>query len=125
MHLRNVEIFCDTVSHRSFSKAAELRGISQPTVSQAIHQLEEKLGVALFDRSQRPLELTTGRSSLPRWFVASCWRVIRELEDQLQHLNGRGCGASPRGVDLFGRLAADGGLHAGIRTAVFQTWNCD
>ena len=58
MHLRNVEIFCDTVSHRSFSKAAELRGISQPTVSQAIHQLEEKLGVALFDRSQRPLELT-------------------------------------------------------------------
>lgn len=87
MHLRNVEIFCDTVSHRSFSKAAELRGISQPTVSQAIHQLEEKLGVALFDRSQRPLELTQAGQV----FHDGCRKLLegyRELEDQLQHLNG-------------------------------------
>ncbi|REJ93608.1 MAG: LysR family transcriptional regulator [Planctomycetota bacterium] len=87
MHLRNVEIFCDTVSHRSFSKAAEQRGISQPTVSQAIHQLEEQLGVALFDRSQRPLELTQAGHV----FHDGCRKLLegyRELADRLQHLSG-------------------------------------
>ena len=58
MNLRNTEIFCDIATHRSFSKAATVRQISQPAVSQALQQLEEDLGVTLIDRSQRPIELT-------------------------------------------------------------------
>ncbi len=58
MHLRNVEIFCDVVARRSFSRAAEAHHVSQPSASQAVHVLEERLGTQLIDRSKRPLELT-------------------------------------------------------------------
>ncbi len=54
-----MEIFCEIATHRSFSKAASARQISQPAVSQALQQLEEHLGVMLIDRSQRPIELTS------------------------------------------------------------------
>ena len=88
MHLRNVEIFCDTVVHRSFSKAAEARGISQPAVSQAIQQLEERLGLTLIDRSTRPLELTPAGQV----YYEGCRRLLedfREVEERVQQLNGR------------------------------------
>jgi DNA-binding transcriptional LysR family regulator len=58
MHLNHVEIFCDVVARRSFSKAAEAAGISQSSASQAVQALEERLGAQLIDRSKRPLELT-------------------------------------------------------------------
>lgn len=58
MHLSHVEIFCDVVNLRSFSKAAQLHNVSQPSASQAVHLLEKRLGVDLLDRSKRPFELT-------------------------------------------------------------------
>jgi DNA-binding transcriptional LysR family regulator len=88
VHLRNVEIFCDTVAHRSFSKAAEARGISQPAVSQAIQQLEERIGVTLIDRSKRPLELTPPG----RVYYDGCRKLLeefREVEERVQQLDGR------------------------------------
>jgi DNA-binding transcriptional LysR family regulator len=88
MHLRNVEIFCDTVALRSFSKAAEARGISQPAASQAVQQLEEHLDVTLIDRSQRPLELTPAG----RVYYDGCRRLLeqyREIEDRVQQFNGK------------------------------------
>ena len=88
MHLRNVEIFCDTVTHRSFSKAAEARGVSQPAVSQAIQQLEERIGITLIDRSKRPLELTPAG----RVYYEGCRKLLddfRDVEERVQQLNGR------------------------------------
>lgn len=58
MHLRNVEMFCDAVELRSFSRAAEHLRVSQSAVSQAIQQLERRVGTQLIDRSKRPFELT-------------------------------------------------------------------
>ena len=58
MPLRNVELFCDVVTHRSFSKAAIEREVTQSSVSQSISALERRLGVQLIDRSKRPFELT-------------------------------------------------------------------
>ncbi|MEL7337742.1 MAG: LysR family transcriptional regulator, partial [Planctomycetota bacterium] len=58
MQLRTLEIFCDVAQLRSFSKAAAASGITQSAVSQAIHHLEQSLGVQLIDRSTRPLTLT-------------------------------------------------------------------
>jgi DNA-binding transcriptional LysR family regulator len=59
MLLRNVEIFCDVASCRSFSKAAEAHEVSQSSASQAVSMLEKRLGTLLIDRSKRPLELTS------------------------------------------------------------------
>ena len=58
MQLESLKVFCDLATLRSFSKAAEANGVSQPTVTRLVHQLEERLGGQLIDRSKRPLQLT-------------------------------------------------------------------
>jgi DNA-binding transcriptional LysR family regulator len=51
-------VFCDVVRLRSFSQAAQANGRSQSAVSQIVGGLEERLGVSLFNRAARPLQLT-------------------------------------------------------------------
>jgi DNA-binding transcriptional LysR family regulator len=58
MQLESLKIFCDVVRWASFSRGATENGISQSSASQAVHQLEARLGVKLIDRSKRPLVLT-------------------------------------------------------------------
>lgn len=58
MHLRFLKIYCDIVDMGSFSGAAKLNGVSQSNASQVVHQLEERMGVKLIDRSKRPFVLT-------------------------------------------------------------------
>lgn len=85
MSLRTAELFCEVARCRSFSRAAELNGISQSSVSQAVAQLEKRLGVTLIDRRHRPLELTPAGQS----YFDGCGRLLsefRELEDSVQQL---------------------------------------
>lgn len=56
--MQTIRLFVEVARCRSFSKAAELHGISQSAASQRIGQLERRLGVKLIDRSVRPFELT-------------------------------------------------------------------
>lgn len=58
MQIKSLKVFCDVVRHRSFSRAASENDISQSGASQLIHQLEQRLGVKLIDRSKRPFVLT-------------------------------------------------------------------
>ncbi|MEZ0169613.1 LysR family transcriptional regulator [Microvirga sp. TS319] len=66
MELKWLEDFCCLAEHLSFSKAASLRGVSQPAFSRRIRQLEEWMGVTLINRAIFPSELThEGRRFLP------------------------------------------------------------
>jgi DNA-binding transcriptional LysR family regulator len=58
VNLKALKVFCDVVNRRSFSKAAHNNGLTQSGASQVVHQLEERLGVKLIDRSKRPFVLT-------------------------------------------------------------------
>jgi DNA-binding transcriptional LysR family regulator len=58
MQFEALKIFCDVVRWASFSRGALENGISQSSASQAVHQLEVRLGLKLIDRSKRPLVLT-------------------------------------------------------------------
>lgn len=58
MDFKQLEIFVALVQNESFSIAAKELGISQPTVSLQIKQLEEELDTALFIRSTRELKVT-------------------------------------------------------------------
>jgi len=77
MHIKSLKIFCDTVALRSFSKAAEENGVSQSNASQVIHQLEERLGVELIDRSTRPFRVTPEGE---RYFEG-CKTIVRKYDD--------------------------------------------
>lgn len=83
MHLKNVEIFCEVATNRSFSKAAKSLQISQSSASQAVQSLEEHLAAQLIDRSTRPLELT----SSGQVFLSGCRELLtgfRQIEEQIK-----------------------------------------
>ena len=44
---------------RSITKAADIQGLAQPTVTSHLKKLEEELGFSLFDRIKRPIMLTS------------------------------------------------------------------
>ena len=58
MELRHVRYFIAVSEYLNFRKAAEQLHIAQPPLSRQIRQLEEDLGVALFVRDKRRVELT-------------------------------------------------------------------
>lgn len=58
MLARHIQYFLAVAEHRSFTQAAHVLHVSQPALSQQVRQLEENLGVQLFDRSGRHIQLT-------------------------------------------------------------------
>ena len=58
MDLRSLQTFLEVAELKSFTRAGERLGYSQPTVSFQIRQLEQELGVPLFDRIGHTVSLT-------------------------------------------------------------------
>lgn len=58
MDLRGLQIFIEVADTKSFTRAAENLGYSQPTISFQIKQLEKELGFPLFDRIGHTVNLT-------------------------------------------------------------------
>ena len=58
MELRQLEYFRQIADTHSFNEAARHLNMSQPPLSYQIHQLEEELGVQLFERTSKGVILT-------------------------------------------------------------------
>lgn len=68
--------FVEAGEGNNFSRAAERLGIKASTVSRYVKDLEQDLGIALFNRSTRTLHLTEGGQT----FLLHARRVLDELE---------------------------------------------
>ena len=62
MDLKQLNAFIAVAELRSFSAAAKKTGLSQPSLSRLLKQLETDMGVMLIDRYHRPLHLTEAGS---------------------------------------------------------------
>jgi len=111
-HLR---YFVAVAERLHFGRAAESLHISQPPLSRAIRALEQRLGVPLFARSRRRVELTAEGAR----FLEEARRIIAQLERSVLELRGIASGEQGRLRIGFVSLADYGvlpGLLKGFKT---------
>ncbi|MCE7040386.1 LysR substrate-binding domain-containing protein [Dyadobacter sp. CY312] len=77
MELRQLKYFIKAAERSNFTEAAYLLNISQSTLSQQIKQLEDELGIPLFDRIAKRVFLTEAG----RLFLPHAMQTVRKSED--------------------------------------------
>lgn len=81
--IADLRAFATVSELQSFAAAAKVLHLSQPALSRRISHLEETLGVRLFDRTTRSVELTL----LGRSFLGQIQRVIDDLDRSVVSLH--------------------------------------
>ncbi|MPW15630.1 LysR family transcriptional regulator [Paraburkholderia sp. CNPSo 3157] len=79
MELRQLRYFVAVAEERNFTRAAERLNMTQPPLSRQIQQIEDSVGLALFERGARPLKLTEAG----RVFYAQAKRLLEESDELL------------------------------------------
>ena len=96
MELRVLKYFLTVVREENITKAANVLHITQPTLSRQLAQLEEDIGVKLFNRGTRKISLTNEGMLLRRRAEEIISLVDKtELNEQDEMLDGvisLGCG---------------------------------
>lgn len=65
--MRQLSLLLAIQEQRSLRKAADLIGLTQPAATKMLHEMEEAVGLKLFDRSSRGLQATTYGEVLTRY----------------------------------------------------------
>ena len=95
-----MRVFSRVVERRSFTLAAEDTGVPRSTVTDAVKQLEARLGVRLLQRTTRHVSPTLDGEA----YYRRCLTILSDIEDA----EGAFAGAKPKGllrVDVHGKLA--------------------
>jgi DNA-binding transcriptional LysR family regulator len=75
-YVESLRVFRSVVELKSFTRAADMHGLTRPAVSRAIAGLEERMGCRLLNRTTRQLSLTEAAER----FYEGCVRILDDLE---------------------------------------------
>lgn len=98
MEIRVLRYFLTVVREESITKASEVLHITQPTLSRQLAQMEEEIGVKLFNRGTRKITLTDEGILLRRRaeeilsLVDKTEQELLEREEQIEGKITIGCG---------------------------------
>ena len=108
-NLELYRVFYTVAKCGSLTKAAEELYISQPAVSQSIKQLENQLGISLFNRTHRGMELSAQGGKLIFSKVEQALFLLEEAESMIEHLNTSATGTIRIGASdtIFEYFLAD------------------
>ncbi len=123
MKVQHIQILVAIAEHGSLRAAAASLGKSQPALTQALRQAEDEVGVAIFARTSRGVELTAiGERILLRARTISS-EIVR-LDEEVAQLRGEQIGAvrvclsplaamriMPRALTLFRKTYPDIDVH--------------
>ena len=110
-----LHLFQLVAQHRSFTKAAEVAGLTQSAVTRQVQGIETSLGLALFERTTRSVQLTPAGQAL--WREST--RLLGDVDRTLKTLREDFAGAKKAirvGVSRSVSLAyLPGFFHANLR----------
>jgi DNA-binding transcriptional LysR family regulator len=120
-----LEMFIALAQHSHFGRAAEACGVTQPTLSAAIRQLEEQLGVMLVWRGSRFQGLTPEGQRVLEWARQICGdaRAMREeMRARKSGLSGHvRLGVVPTAVSMVRLLTVPfAERHPGVKFTIFS-----
>lgn len=108
MELRHLRYLVAVAEELHFGRAAIRLNISQPPLSQQIRQLEEELGVKLFNRTKREVRLTEAGT-----------RIVSEAHQVLSQIDHFSRVASQAGEGEIGHLSV--GVPGGVNETLVKT----
>ena len=124
--IRQLRVFSTVARHLSFARAAEELHLTPPAVSMQVRDLEEAVGLPLFDRRGKRIALTTGGE----YFLLHARRVLgslKDAEDTIARLKGVRAGRVTIGMvgtakyfvpRILGGFLRD---HPGVEVALAET----
>lgn len=114
LKLRDLHVFFTVVETGSMARAAVQLGVSQPTVSETIADLEDSYGVRLFDRGPRGVEPTLYGAALHKRCMAA-FDELKQSGRDIEHL------ADPKAGEL--RIGCQEALLAAILPPIVQRFS--
>src|SRR5215475_4194484 len=128
MDIRQLQYVAALAREKHFTRAAKACGVTQPTLSGRIRQLEQELGVPIVERGQRFHGLTPEGEKVLKWALAILdnWSSLQQEIGKLRNTKGTligrlAMGVIPSALPMAALIAkAIQARHAGIELTVLS-----
>lgn len=119
MDTEHLKDFLTVAKYKNFSKAAEALYIGQPALSRRITGLEKQLGVQLFLRNSKTVELTAAGMVLQK----EAGQILEQMEHLLEKLHAAGLGRGSVRVLTMGYISEH--INQAIKRAAAAMPGCE